>query len=286
MKKLSKFFNGIIGTIIIYLALYYGGAVLISKVLTYVDTSGLSDGWNSLMVNYFPVGVLGLIFALFMALFDKASFKTMLPGYGNNGAKSAIGGLLAGLVCNGGLIIIALLTGHIRLAYSGMGIGFAICAILIVSFQCIAEEVMDRIFLYQRFKNAKGHTLAIILSAVFFSAMHIPNMIIFHAGTLTTILGLLNIVLIGIFFAETVHYGNTTWFAFGFHSAWNFCQNFICGLPNSGLPASASVLKTVFESDGLTYDTVFGIEASVTSVALSAILIAVTIYMGRKKEKN
>ena len=286
MKKKSGFWNGIIGTIIIFLILFYGGSLILSVPMLLMDQSSMSPGWYSLLFNYLPVAILGVIFVLFMMWKDRDSLAAMLPKYGSNRPGKALFGLLAGFLCNAGLIMIACAAGNIRLSFRGMNIGFAVCAFIIVSLQCIGEEIMDRVFLYQRFKSARGHIPALVISAVLFSAAHISNMITVHADAATAVLGLLNIVLIGIYFAETVYYGNGVWFAFAFHSAWNFSQNFVFGLPNSGTAATESIFGIASESGGLVYNTIFGVEAAVTTTALIVILIAVTCIRGRMKQKE
>lgn len=49
---------------------------------------------------------------------------------------------------------------------------------------------------------------------------------------------------------------------FAAHAMWNFTQDFIFGLPDSGKPAAVSIFNTTVSSSSFFYDKDFGIEGS------------------------
>ncbi|MGH9378630.1 MAG: lysostaphin resistance A-like protein, partial [Terriglobia bacterium] len=47
--------------------------------------------------------------------------------------------------------------------------------------------------------------------------------------------GILAVMLIGLFFCFTLRRTGSLWFAFGFHAMWDYCENFIFAVPDSGI---------------------------------------------------
>lgn len=68
------------------------------------------------------------------------------------------------------------------------------------------------------------------------------------------------------------------------HTSWNFTQNIIFGLPNSGIPAAYSVFKLNPDtaSNGFCYNNGFGVEGTFIAVIVIAVAIAV-LYLLREK---
>ena len=70
------------------------------------------------------------------------------------------------------------------------------------------------------------------------------------------------------------------WTAIWAHTAWNFSQSIVFGLPNSGIVSSYSVFKLDAASarDGLFYSTSFGVEGSIgANVIIGAVILIVLI---------
>lgn len=283
-EKSAKFWNGVIGTILIFIFIILIAQIPLLPVLAILRVVKVSPLWYSLLTNYLSVALFGLVFVIYMARKDKESLETMRGRYGKNNLKSLLLGLLVGLVTNGGLALIAYACGNINLEFKGMNFFLAIISLVFVAAQCTAEEIAQRVFLYQRFKRRKGVVFAIIMNAVIFAALHIPNLISYKIEPLYAAFAMVNIMLVGIFLALTVHYFENVWFAFAFHSAWNYCQNFIFGLPNSGNPATDCIWGLTDEgTDSLIYSTKFGVEATICASIVLVILIVGTILLGRKK---
>ena len=70
-----------------------------------------------------------------------------------------------------------------------------------------------------------------------------------------------------------------------FHTLWNYTQNNIFGLPNSGRVSDYSTFKLEAASaqSGLFYDVSFGGEGSIGSVIVFAVVLAVIIFINRGK---
>ena len=69
---------------------------------------------------------------------------------------------------------------------------------------------------------------AIIGNALIFTSLHV-----FNPGF--TVIAGTQIFLVGIVFSLLVYYYDSLWAAITFHTAWNYTQNLIFGLPNSGI---------------------------------------------------
>ena len=95
------------------------------------------------------------------------------------------------------------------------------------------------------------------MNALVFMALHMGN-----PGV--TNLGLLQVFLIGVLFSLIVYYWDSLWTVIWAHTAWNFSQSIVFGLPNSGIVSKYSVFKLEAASarDGIFYNTSFGVEGS------------------------
>jgi uncharacterized protein len=118
-------------------------------------------------------------------------------------------------------------------------IGFAV--------QGPAEEVLFRGYVLENLKDQWGTAIAVVVSSVAFAAFHLFNPAI---GPLP----LLNLLLFG---AATALYRlrvdqKQLWGVFGIHTVWNWLQQVVFGLPNSGLAsAPENVLFNVTPPAGL-----------------------------------
>ena len=101
----------------------------------------------------------------------------------------------------------------------------ALAAMLI---QSTTEELWCRGFMYERINVHYPLWVAIVVNGVFFAFLHI-----FNPGV--GVLPIVDIAVCGLSFSLAKWYTGSIWFPMGIHTAWNFTQNFLFGLPNSGL---------------------------------------------------
>ena len=196
---------------------------------------------------------------------------------GNNW-KGLLFGLLIGFVLNGVCILGAWLNQDIRLTFDSFHPVSFLAVFLCVFVQSSAEEMLCRGFLYQKLRQNYRHpAVAIIGSSLLFALLHLMN-----DGV--TFLSLLNLFLTGILFAFVVYYMDSLWCAFAVHTAWNFTQNILFGLPNSGIVVPYSVFKLDAASarNSFAYDVGFGIEGTVLSVIVLIIACTLIYLWGRK----
>ena len=164
--------------------------------------------------------------------------------------------------------------------YSKFYIPFVIM-FLTVFVQSSAEELLCRGFLYQRLRRSYKHpAVAIVGNSALFAALHL-----FNEGV--TVLSIINILVVGILFSFMVYYMDSIWCAMAAHAAWNFTQNIIFGLPNSGITVPFSVFKLDASTarNSFAYNIGFGIEGTIFA-DLVLILGCVLLFMWGRKKKS
>ena len=140
-----------------------------------------------------------------------------------------------------------------------------------------APSILEsRAFVFGKMKN-EGVPLvwATVVSAFFFAYLHSTN-----PGF--GILPLLSIFIVGILYVLSYHYFGTIWFTCTAHMMWNFTQDFIFGLPDSGKPAAASVFSTTVTGSSFFYDEAFGIEGSWMAILVNLLASILIFLIGRK----
>jgi len=114
---------------------------------------------------------------------------------------------------------------------------------------------------------------AIIFNAIYFMALHLGN-----SGV--TFIAMLDIAVIGVSYSIAVCFLDSLWMPMAMHTAWNYTQNYIFGLPNSGMVSAASILKldAATATSSFFYDTGFGVEGTLVATTLDALVGAVIIW--------
>jgi membrane protease YdiL (CAAX protease family) len=100
------------------------------------------------------------------------------------------------------------------------------------------EEMMFRGYPFFRLTRAIGPTRAAIVMSLAFGLAHLPN-----GGE--ALLGILQVIAIGLLFCLAVWRTGSLWWAIGAHAAWNWAQTFVFGCSNSGLAGSGQWLVSV-----------------------------------------
>ena len=198
----------------------------------------------------------------------------------NNTWKTLLLGLLIGFLTNFFCIACALIHGDISLYYEfgSEQLPTMLFAFLMVVIQASSEEFWLRGFMYERLCIHYPPLVAVIANGATFGFLHILN-----PGV--TFLAVLDITLSGIAFSLVKWYTGSIWMVAGIHTMWNFTQNFLFGLPNSGIVSEFSVfhLESANGTSNLIYDYDFGIESSIPSVIMEVVLMVVVLLLAKKK---
>ena len=243
-----------------------------------------SDNVGTFLGDYLYTFGVWVAFLLFAVIFkrNRPMLKALAPNKSLNNVKGILLGLLLGFGTNGFCVLMSYLTGDIKLSYNGLNWKLLIAFLICVFIQSSSEEVTDRIYLYQKLRRRYRNPLvAILVNSIVFMALHIPN------PGFTVIAGS-QIFLVAIIFSLFVYYYDGVWVAFWFHAAWNYTQNIIFGLPNSGIVSEYSIfrLEAASARNGLFYNVNFGVEGSIGSSLVLIVVITVLIVINRKKPEK
>lgn len=208
--------------------------------------------------------------------------RPILQAVGRNAAgnnwKNLLLGTALGFGLNGICILAAWINKDISLYYDSFRPVSFVIIFIAVFVQSSAEELVCRGFLYQRLRRSyQNPAVAIIGNSMLFALLHLTN-----EGV--TILSVLNIFIVGILFSFIVCYMDSLWCAMAMHASWNFTQNILFGLPNSGIVSPYSVfrLDTAAARDSFAYNVGFGIEGTLFA-DMVLVLACICMYLwGRK----
>ncbi len=279
--KKSHFSNRIIWIVpvfiiwIIYLTGYAGyfGFEAIKRLVD-LSAPGIYFIWEMYTSTIFSI----IVFVLFCRFTRKNRFilESVLPK-NNKGYPGKFGvGLLLGFLSNFFCVLCALLHGDIKLIwdFSVSMIPVMIFAFVSVFIQCAEEELWCRGFLYERISIHYPLWVAILVNGVLFGLLHI-----FNDGV--TPLAIADIALCGVAYSLLRWYTGSIWAAFGIHMMWNFTQNFIFGLPNSGLVSEVSMfhLDASTGISNLMYSYEFGVEGALPAVFIDGLIAVVIIVL-------
>jgi hypothetical protein len=99
-----------------------------------------------------------------------------------------------------------------------------------------------------------------------------------------SVLAILDIAICGFSFSLARWYTGSIWMVMGMHAMWNFTQNLLFGLPNSGLVSEVSVfhLDAANGASNLIYDFEFGVEGALPAIIVDAAIGIVVLVLAKK----
>ena len=240
-----------------------------------------SAGLAFVLEYYTPLLVSCVFFTLLCLIVKKNRFliDTFRPSREGRSMKMLGIGLLLGFLTNFFCILFAHIHGDIKLYldFSASQIPLMAFALISVFFQSTSEELWCRCFLYDRINVHYPLWMAIVINGSLFGLMHLAN-----PGM--SALALADLIICGVSYSMLRWYSGSIWTCFGIHTMWNFTQNFLFGLPNSGLVSEASV----FHLDAATgisnwiYSYEFGVEGAVPAVFIDLLLMIVILWCARR----
>ena len=280
----THFTNRIIWIVLIWLVLYEivdSILVLAIGILPRLFVPNQSAGLSFVLENYTPLIASCLFFVLLCLIVKKNRFmiSTFRPSHEEKSMSKLGLGLLLGFLTNFFCILCALLHGDIKLYFdfSVSQIPLMIFALICVFFQSASEELWCRCYLYDRINIHYPLWMSIFINGVLFGLLHLGNPGI-------SALALADLIICGISYSMLRWYSGSIWTCFGIHTMWNFTQNFLFGLPNSGLVSEASV----FHLDAATgisnwiYSYEVGVEGGVPAVFIDLLLVVVILVLAKR----
>jgi uncharacterized protein len=104
----------------------------------------------------------------------------------------------------------------------------------------VHEEFAFRGYWLFTFSRRFGFWPGALFTSVIFGVAHLGN-----PGE--NVLGIVQVVVIGLLFCLTIRRTGTVWFAVGFHAAWDWAETFFYGTPDSGLVGLGRFLNTSYQ---------------------------------------
>jgi membrane protease YdiL (CAAX protease family) len=283
-RKFSLLDNLIVIPIIGYLLIVLGqllGGVLVGILAGLLPGVFSTDAGitSQLYLGFLGVWILTLlVFALIPR--NRPMLKALGTKTKGNTPKMFAVGLGIGLGMNLLCALIAMINGDIALTFHAFRPVSFLLLFIAVLIQSAAEELICRVFIYQRLVRRYGKPLmAAVVNAAFFAMIHLSN-----PGV--TGMAIANIFIYGLLFSAMVVYMDSPWAAMAAHAGWNFCQNILLGLPNSGmvLPYSVFKLDAAAASDSFAYSVSFGLEGTITACVTLFAVTGVIVWWGTRNK--
>lgn len=285
MKKST---DTILTALIIVIFLTVGGmiigqftvGILLSMLLHFISGSiypVLTEGGIKIIADNCAFSMVCILLFLYVEKIRKQNFKKTCFNQPHNTIPKFILGLVFGFATSTIIIIITLLHGDITITYKHCNIGAFILFFFAAIIQAGTEEILLRGYLMETIKNRYSVPIAIIANSLVFSFMHI-----FNSGI--DFLGIANIVIIGFAFSLLVCKFQSLYLVIGLHTMWNFTEEILFGLPNSGLTCDMSLFEISRSEGSIFYNQAFGIEASIQTLLLWGIVVLVLCLDKWKKE--
>ena len=254
---------------------------LVEMPFTHLIQNDSTGYWRTFFMYFGFIGTWIVFMIEFLIVKkDRPILKTLWTAPKGNNIKYLGLGFLIGFVLNIICAIVAVLNKDISLQYDSFNFIKLLLLFIAVFIQSSAEEMVCRGFIYQRLRRGYRHpTVAIILNSLLFTAMHL-----FNPGA--SVVSMTAVLAAGLLFSLMVYYMDSIWCAMAAHTAWNFTQNLILGLPNSGMVSPVSVFKldAATAKSSFAYSVEFGLEGSITAITVMIITGIVIIVLYHKKE--
>jgi len=193
------------------------------------------------------------------------------------GVPQLLLGALLGVGLMGAVYLVLWSMGRVTFA-NGTGFDGLLGALVVMFAVGVLEELLFRAILFRIVEQISGTTIAIILAAAAFGAIHAIN----PGATLWSSAAIA--IEAGVMLALAYVLTRNLWLAIGIHAGWNFAEGSIFGAQVSGSSEAHYVIKSSLSGPDILTGGAFGPEASVISVcvcaAFSAVLLVLVLRRG------
>jgi uncharacterized protein len=214
--------------------------------------------------------------SLFTRFINKEAYSSIgWPWKGH--AHHAATGFFAGIMILGTGSFLLYFTGHLEwtdIHFNTSDFVYAFFLMLAVS---AGEEIAIRGYLLNNLMRSMNKWLALIVSALVFSALHLNNPDI-------SIWSLADIFAGGLLLGVNYIFTRNLWFGIFLHFSWNFFQGPVLGYKVSGLALGSVLEQEVSGSDWLTGGA-FGFEGSAIATGLILISTVILGWVYQRRER-
>jgi hypothetical protein len=238
----------------------------------------MSLQYDSTLLMLFLTVLATVIVIIYCRFIEKRSLYSM--GFNR---KNAVGqyftGLLVGFVMISTSLAISWASGSMKFNgfSSGSNIGLLLCFLSGFVLQGMSEEVILRGYFMVSVAAKNSILLAVISNSIIFSVLHLLNPGI-------SVIGILNLLLFGVFASVYTLKMNSIWGICAIHSIWNYAQGNLFGIKVSGMDTGVSVLSFLpTGSSTLINGGAFGLEGGL-AVTIVLVLSTLITFMLPGKE--
>ena len=232
-----------------------------------------------MVISLFSTGLMTLAVILFCRWVQKRNVRSL--GFRREGAVTEyVVGALAGATLFGGAMLICVLTRSVKLTTQTFSVGLWLLYLIGFLIQGMSEEVLCRGYFMVSIARKNHLALAVFLSSLAFSLLHIAN-----SGV--TVLALFNIFLFGVLTALYVLRRGNLWGVCAMHSLWNFVQGNVFGVSVSGTGSGASPLTAELTEQGKLWNGgSFGAEGGLAVTIMLTIGILMIIFVMKDHKES
>ena len=266
--------------------LFMLGGLKLMRMIVRAASSAIdsgSDTYSEFMINmiFLASFIIPILFCvLYMRITKPESLQVFRRGSFQKRFLSLLIGLAAGFCVNGLISVMAGLTGSVKITFQT----FTPFLLLILPFsfiQCTCEEVLLRGYVPQYMEGRHDWSSVAFVSGVLFIFHHYRNIELFGYSSVFCI----NVFLVGVMLVLLVRDNGNFWIACGFHTGWNYTQEYLFGLPNSGQSSTFALFSGTESKDTFFYNSVYGNEGSWFTTVVVSLLILLLLYRGKATER-
>lgn len=279
--------SGIIEKTVIVFVLGYGlhyfGYFLRARYFAWLETLALEEGIShALMYLGHTVFLLIMLVYALAVKEDRKYFLDIFRGKPLGNLTYALAGAVVGFSMMWICVFAAAVNGILSIKpASGFPLPLLVLSVFAVLVQASTEELESRAFVFGKM-HGEGVPLvpAVLASSFFFSYLHAAN-----PGF--GLLPLLSIFIAGMMYCLSYYCTGCLWFSCTVHMMWNFTQDFIFGLPDSGRAAAVSLFQTTVKgSSPFFFDEVFGIEGSYMAILVNLAACVLIVLISHRWKKR
>ena len=266
-KLLYSPFTKIIIAIVVFLCIYIIRD-LIRDLLMDVDING---NIKHLIRGIFIASITIISYSLLYKFFEKRIFTDFfIKGIG----KNLLIGLTLGVVIQSLIILVMYLKGgYTVISINPNPFEFIIPALMLPLTSSILEETLFRGFIFRIIEEKLGSYNAMLISGLLFGIVH-------YSDLNCSLIEALLIVIPGLLLAVAYMYSRNLWFPIAIHFAWNFTQDYIYGVYETG---GSLIISKLEGSKWLTGGV--GVEGTIQAFIFSLITIIILLILCHKKGK-
>lgn len=211
---------------------------------------------------------------LFRRFIDRRSLAALGMSFGRRYRRDFVMGLVWGGGMAAAVFVLLWMFGLAQI----QRIQFPIMSILVMAATLLLaaaqEELLMRGYLLNNLMQSVNKYLSLLIVSILFSIGHVlnPNF---------TLIGLLNIILAGLYLGIYYIYRQNLWFPIGIHFAWNWFQGGVFGSPVSGFQMQSIIVVQFSGNEGLSGGG-FGFEGSLIMTVVAALTVILLHFIYRQ----